>query len=126
MADTGTEAALPEDSGVRDEPVRQGPPRRSHNDTGYWVAGSDEDLKAMSSSTLTVFCPRHCTATILPTGLPGRVPPNEAVEKVFDTNADDRVDADGFECRGMEGVDSVTSMPVTFTPDPAAGMSASV
>jgi hypothetical protein len=36
------------------------------------------------------------------------------------------VDADSIEFRGIQGVQSVKSMPVTFTPVPVARLSASV
>jgi cytochrome P450 len=48
------------------------------------------------------------------------------LEEVLDTIPDYVVDADRIEFRGIQGVHSVKSMPVTFTPVPAAGLSATV
>jgi cytochrome P450 len=47
-------------------------------------------------------------------------------EEVLETIPDYVIDADSIEFRGIQGVDSVKSMPVTFAPVPAAGLSASV
>jgi|GEM_PF-4831023 cytochrome P450 len=117
MADTGTAAALAANFEFSDERVRA-----ANRDEAMFPDAAAFDIDRPNAKRHMAFSSgiHLCQGAGL-ARLEMRV-----VLEVLDTVPDYVVDADSIEFRGIQGVHSVKSMPVTFTPVPAARLSASV
>jgi cytochrome P450 len=118
MADTGTAAALAASFEFSNERVR---------------AANRDEAMFLDAAAFDIGCPNAKWHMAFSSGIHlcqgvglARLEMRVVLEEVPDTIPDYVVDADSIEFRGIQGVHSVKSMPVTFTPVPAAGLSASV
>jgi cytochrome P450 len=118
MADTGTAAALAANFEFSDEQVRA-----ANRDEAMFPDAAAFDIDRPNAKWHMAFSSGiHLRQGA---GL-ARLEMRLVLEEVPDTIPDSVVDADSIEFRGIQGVQSVKSMPVTFTPVPVARLSASV
>jgi cytochrome P450 len=117
MADTGTAAALAANFEFSDERVRA-----ANRDEAMFPDAATFDIDRPNANRQMAFSSgiHLCQGAGL-----ARLEMQVVLEEVLGTIPDYVVDADSIEFRGIQGVHSVKSMPVTFTPVPA-GLSASV